>query len=200
MPQRTPTADRPIVGARATELALAAGQGDRVALGEFIRATHRDVWRFVAHLTDSDAADDLTQETYLKAMDALPTFRAEAPVLSWLMTIARRVVVDHARRESARPRAAFPLEWVVEQGGGRGTPDASGLLEVHRMLASLDEDRREALVLTSVFGFSYVEAAQIVGVAVGTVRSRVARARAQLVAEWSDAVAHLDALRGRLAG
>ena len=87
-----------------------------------------------------------------------------------------------------------------EQGGGRGTPDASGLLEVHRMLASLDEDRREALVLTSVFGFSYVEAAQIVGVAVGTVRSRVARARAQLVAEWSDAVAHLDALRGRLAG
>lgn len=63
------------------------------------------------------------------------------------------------------------------------------------MLASLEPDRREALVLTQVLGYRYAEAAAIVGVRVGTIRSRVARARAELVATWSDAAAHLDALR-----
>ncbi|MCQ6473436.1 hypothetical protein NPN13_24440, partial [Vibrio parahaemolyticus] len=63
---------RTALDAEVTGLALAAGRGDRVALGEFIRLTQADVWRFLAHLADADAADDLTQETYLRAMDALP--------------------------------------------------------------------------------------------------------------------------------
>lgn len=73
--------------------------------------------------------------------------------------------------------------------------DGTGRVEIAAMLAWLDADRREALVLTQVFGYAYAEAAAIVGVPVGTIRSRVARARADLLARWSDAAAELDALR-----
>ena len=57
--------------ARVTELALAAGAGDRRALELFVRATQRDVWRFVAHLADPGSADDLAQETYARALRSL---------------------------------------------------------------------------------------------------------------------------------
>nr|NLI50112.1 sigma-70 family RNA polymerase sigma factor [Propionibacterium sp.] len=171
--------------AAATALALAAGAGDRSALAEFIRVTHRDVWRFLAHLTDPDSADDLTQECYLRAMDALPTFRGDAPVRPWLLTIARRCVADAHRRAAVRPRVV--VGDLDPDRCPRSLPDASGAVEIRGMLASLDADRREALVLTQLVGFSYAEAARVVGVPVGTIRSRVARARAQLVAEWSDA-------------
>lgn len=185
--------------AETTALALAAAAGDRPALGEFIRLTQRDVWRFLVHLTDPDAADDLTQECYLRAMDALPSFRGDAPVRPWLLTIARRCVADAHRRAAARPRVVMGDP--DPDRCPRAVPDASGGVEIRRMLASLDADRREALVLTQLVGFSYAEAARVVGVPVGTIRSRVARARAQLVAEWSDAAAAaLDAVGVRLAG
>lgn len=57
---------------RVTQLALAAGRGDKTALTEFIRETQNDVWRLLAHLGGSEIADDLTQETYLRVMSALP--------------------------------------------------------------------------------------------------------------------------------
>ena len=184
--------------ADATRWALAAAAGDRVALGEFIRVTQRDVWRFIAHLTGPQAADDLTQECYLRAMDALPSFRGDSPVRPWLLTIARRCVADAHRRAAARPRRVGAPD---PDRCPHPVPDASGAVEIRRMLASLDADRREALVLTQVLGYSYAEAAEVVGVPIGTIRSRVARARAQLVAEWSDAPrASLDAVGVRLAG
>lgn len=183
--------DRTSEDAAVTALALAAGGGDRAALAEFIARSQSDVWRFLAHLTDADAADDLTQETYLRAMDALPGFRAEASARTWLLTIARRAAVDRVRGQRAHPLI------LVEPGRCLIPPVPDGALgvEIRRMLASLEPDRREALVLTQVLGYRYAEAAAIVGVRVGTIRSRVARARAELVATWSDAAAHLDALR-----
>lgn len=186
MPSRRPSSDRAVVDARVTAYALQARAGDRPALGEFIRLTQDDVWRFLAHLAGRDAADDLTQETYLRAMDALPGYRGESTARAWLLTIARRTAVDGFRRDAARPPQAPPsaAEWL-------SVPDASTRVEIERMLASLDTDRREALVLTQVFGLSYAEAAEIAGVAVGTIRSRVARARAELVEQWSDVVAAL---------
>lgn len=89
-----------------TALALAAGAGDRNALAEFIRSTQADVWRFVAHLTDVQSADDLTQETYLRAMGSLPRFAGRSTARTWLLSIARRAVIDRLRNASARPRTA----------------------------------------------------------------------------------------------
>ena len=77
-----------------TGLALAAGKGDQAALDQFIRATERDVWRTVAFLADPGIADDLTQETFLRAIGALPRFAGRSSARTWLLSIARRVVVD----------------------------------------------------------------------------------------------------------
>jgi len=165
-----------------TELALAAAQGDRVALAQFIRETQADVWRFVSRLSHHSFADDLTQETYLRVLTALGSFEGRSSARTWLLAIARRVVVDRIRHESARP----PLS------GGAGLPEVTdslrasiqetSTLEVQELLGALAYDRREALVLTQLLGFSYAEAAEIAGCPVGTIRSRVARARTELAA------------------
>ena len=165
-----------------TRLALAAGNGDDKALDAFIRATERDVWRCVAFLADPGSADDLTQETYLRTIGALPRFTAAASARTWLLSIARRVVVDHIRHKQARPRTTgvADLEQVLQarRPGGR----FEDIVEVRMLLDGLDAQRREALMLTQVLGLSYAEAAEVSGCPVGTIRSRVARAREDLLA------------------
>lgn len=190
---RRPPSDRAVADTRITAYALEARAGDRPALAEFIRLTQADVWRFLAHLSGRDSADDLTQETFLRAMDALPGFRGEASARTWLLTIARRTAADRVRREAASPTIV-----AGEHARQVAVPGPARRVEIEQMLASLSPERREALVLTQVVGFSYAEAAKIAGVAVGTIRSRVARARAELVANWSDVAAALT--EDRLAG
>lgn len=159
-------------------LARAAAHGDRAALTELIRATQHDVWRLCAHLVDPAAADDLAQETYLRAVPALGRFRGDAPVRAWLLTIARRVCAAEIKsRQRARDAAAR----VAANLQAAGTVGDSGLsAELSGLLLSLDPDRRAAFVLTQVLGCSYAETASICGVPVGTIRSRIARARADL--------------------
>ncbi len=160
-----------------TALARAAGEGDPVALAKFIRATQADVWRFCAHLASPGEADDLTQETYLRALPALPRFAARSTARTWLLAIARRTVADHHRRLRRRRTA--------ETGGAPAGPEHGGGLDLHGELSAalrtLDIGRQQAFVLTQVLGLSYAEAAAVCGCPVGTIRSRVARARADLV-------------------
>ena len=164
-----------------TALALAAGRGDRAALAEFIRATQADVWRFVAHQAGRDVADDLTQEIYLRVLEALPGFEGRASARTWLLVIARRVVVDRIRHDASRPRLSGANWGAITDSLLAATSQVSAL-EAEELLGHLEPDRREALVLTQLMGFSYAEAAEIAGCPVGTIRSRVARARADLVA------------------
>ena len=167
-----------------TELALKAGRGDRAALTEFIRATQDDVWRLLAHLGDADLADDLTQETYLRVIDALPRFAARSSARTWLLSLARRVWVDNIRRDMARPRKSHTQ--YEEAAAHTSTPEDSGTwsewIDTRHLLDALPHDRREALILTQVLGYTYEEAAKIAGVRIGTIRSRVARARKDLLA------------------
>ncbi|WP_328617593.1 sigma-70 family RNA polymerase sigma factor [Amycolatopsis sp. NBC_00355] len=166
---------------RATSLALAAGRGDRRALEEWVRATQADVWRFLAHLTDASQADDLTQETYLRAFGSLHRFAGRSSSRTWLLSIARRVVVDQLRAAGARPKIA-DTDWEAAAERGRGTSAGfEDLVELGLLLDGLEPERREVLVLTQVLGLSYAEAADVCGCPVGTVRSRVARAREDLV-------------------
>ncbi|MBC3186588.1 RNA polymerase sigma factor [Corynebacterium sp. zg-331] len=167
---------------RVTDLALRAGRGDRGALTEFIRATQTDVWRLLAHLGGRDVADDLTQETYLRVMRALPRFAAAAPARTWLLAIARRVWVDSVRHDMARPRScAAEYE---DLGATQEPAEAawSEWIDTRALIDALPAERREALILTQVLGYTYEEAAKIAGVRVGTIRSRVARARRELIA------------------
>lgn len=163
---------------------LAAAGGDRLALASVVRRTHGDVWRFCAHLVDPGAADDVTQEVFLRAMQSVPRFRGDATARTWLFTIARNTCADEIRRRQRRRNLPEPVAVDV--------PDDSGALVLRSLVGELAPDRREAFVLTQVLGMSYAEAATTCDVPIGTIRSRVARARAHLVGHLADA----DQLRG----
>ncbi|MEK2479151.1 sigma-70 family RNA polymerase sigma factor [Streptomyces noursei] len=166
-----------------TGLALAARDGDPDAVERFIRASHRDVWKFVAHLSgDPHGADDLAQETFLRALTSLPRFAGRSSARTWLLTIARRVVIDRYRSAAARPRIAAVEDWqaVAERRQPSGLPGFDDGLALTELLDALDGERREAFVLTQLVGMPYADAAAVVGCPIGTVRSRVARARADL--------------------
>jgi RNA polymerase sigma-70 factor (ECF subfamily) len=156
---------------------VAARDGDRLALVAAIRQTQPEVWRCCAWLVDRDSADDLTQETYLRALRALPGYRAEAAARTWLLSIARRVCADALRRRVRRRRLRERLPSPVLDA-----PDVSRHVALELLVESLGPDRREAFVLTQLLGCSYEEAAAACDVPVGTIRSRVARARDDLTA------------------
>lgn len=167
-----------------TDLALRAGRGDRAALTEFIEHTQDDVWRLLAHLAGREYADDLTQETYLRVLKSLPRFAGRSSARTWLLSLARRTWVDSVRHDMARPRKAHAeYEDVAAQEASADSPSMwLEVMDARAMLEALAPERREALVLTQVLGYTYEEAAKIAGVRVGTIRSRVARARQDLVA------------------
>ena len=163
-----------------TQLALAAGAGDRVAATAFVRRTQPEVWRVCRRLGDPADADDLTQEVYVRALPALASFRGESSARTWLLQITRYVCADHVRRRTRR-RSLLDRLIQNEAADGTGTFERTGELDLDDLVARLDRDRREAFVLTQVAGLSYAEAALVCEVPIGTIRSRVARARADLV-------------------
>lgn len=168
--------------------ARAAAEGDRVAVGHLVRSTQPDVLRLCAHLVDRQNAEDLAQETYLRAMRSLHGFRGDAPFRMWLLSIARRTCADHLRARERRTRLRHRLE--LHAPLQPRPEDSSGDLLHDDLLRQISPDRRAAFVMTQVLGLSYEEAAQACEVPVGTIRSRVARARADLMQ------VHLDAEHG----
>jgi RNA polymerase sigma-70 factor, ECF subfamily len=161
-----------------TAAALRARRGDPAAARSFVTATQRDVWRTCANLVDRASADDLTQETYARAFAALHRFAGRSSARTWLLAIARRVCAD-AIRDVVRSRS-------VRSPMPHHAADPADAVTLDALLATLPRDRREAFVLTQLVGLSYAEAADVCGCPVGTVRSRVARARADLVASYGD--------------
>lgn len=160
---------------RLTELALAARDGNRWALEAFVRHSQRDVWQLCRHLGDPDTVDDLTQETFLRAIRALPRFRNDGSARSWLLAIARHTCADATRSRIRRRRRETDTE---PDEVGRS---ADSWAEVEDLLRFLEADRREAFVLTQLVGLPYQEAADVLECPIGTVRSRVARARRDLI-------------------
>ncbi len=165
-----------------TRLALEARDGDEVSLAGFVRASQADVARLAAHLVDPQSADDVVQEVYLRAIPALSRYRADAPARLWLLAIARRTCADVIRRRTRQRRLWHRLVSQPDPARLTGEADAAEAMALEHLLDDLHPDRREAFVLTQVIGLGYAEAAEVAGVPVGTIRSRVARARADLVA------------------
>ena len=165
-------------GEELRRLVDAAREGDDVAVRELVRRTQPMVWRVCSALGSEGEADDLVQDTYLRALRSLSNYRGDGPVIAWLSAIARRVCADHVRGRVRQRRMIGALtqsrdeRW--EASPGNPTRD---------LLRAIDPDRRDAFVLTQVAGLSYEEAAAALGCPIGTIRSRVARARVDLLAE-----------------
>ncbi|MFD5799903.1 sigma-70 family RNA polymerase sigma factor [Streptomyces sp. NPDC127020] len=170
--------------------APAARGGDPRAVEHLVRAHQRDVRRFVTHLgADPQSADDLAQDTFLRALGSLHRFEGRSSARTWLLAIARRAVIDSYRHASARPRLLATEDWetAAECAQEHGLPGFDDGIALAELLDALPHDRREAFVLTQLVGVSYAEAAELIGCPVGTVRSRVARAREALIRSLGEA-------------
>jgi RNA polymerase sigma-70 factor (ECF subfamily) len=157
-----------------------AAPEDRARLEQFVRVLYPAVWRLCACLVDEAAAQDLVQETFLRVTTALPGFRGEADARTWILAIARHVCMDELRARYRRDRRDRRLRCVTAPALAGGDP--AGEYAVRDLVAHLSPDRRAAFVLTQLLSLSYAEAAEICDCPLGTIRSRVARAREDLIA------------------
>jgi RNA polymerase sigma-70 factor, ECF subfamily len=151
-----------------------------MALTAFVEAAYEQVWQLCASLVDPKSAEDLAQETFVRAVRTLPRFRGDASARTWLLAIARNTCLDELRTRSRMRRRD---ERLSAMGAARDAivPDISEGPAMTELVGRLEPDRRTAFVLTQLLGLSYEETSRVCECAVGTVRSRVARARADLL-------------------
>lgn len=172
-------------------LVLLAQQGDLSAFNEIVERHQRAVYSTCLRmLRDPQLAEDATQDAFVRAWSAIESFRGGI-VRPWLLRIATNRTYDVLRSRARRPAQSLDAqpfesepEWSTqvqpaenpEQFSTRG--ELSDLLQ--EALASLPEDQRLAIVLSDVQGYGYDEIAQVMDIAVGTVKSRISRGRGRL--------------------
>ena len=183
------------------DLVAAARAGDPEAFGELDRRHRPSVRQAVEHLVhDPDLADDLTQETFIKAYEALDGFRPDARFAPWILQIANRVALDHLKKEqrlrrkgqdtvpleptpdtssprmraTARPHVSLPSDSITR-------PDPRDVRRaMEEAIAMLRGQQRRCLYLREIEGHSYEHIAEMLGLTKGTVSSHITRGRKQL--------------------
>ena len=166
----------------------AAAGGSREAFDELVLRYQGQVLNLVRAMTAGDAdADDLAQEAFLRAWRSIRTFRSDSTFRTWLFGIALNVVRTH-RGKRSKLRQIFPApnrddddDPVESASVDDGIEGPLAMREViDRALATLPEEMREAVVLRDVQGLEYREIGEALGVPIGTVESRIFRARQRL--------------------
>jgi RNA polymerase sigma-70 factor (ECF subfamily) len=159
--------------------------GDARAFEELVTSHQHRVFGVALRMLDNAAeAEEIAQETCLRAHGSLAEFRGDARLSTWLYAIVSRLCLN--RLASADWRVARPgdevLLRVADAGAGPGANAERGELEaaLHRAIADLAEDRRVVVILRDLEGMAYDEIARALGLELGTVRSRLHRARMDL--------------------
>ncbi len=168
-----------------------AAGGDEAAFSAFVRLTEKTVWRYVYHLVkNSEDAYDVSQETYLKLWKSLRQYRGDCTPTTWLLRIAQSCAVDFLRGKSKR--IALPLTTQDKDGEEMtldtpdpdiaASPEASFAQKqareaIREAVSQLPEEQRDIIVLRDFDGRAYEEIAAILGIELGTVKSRLSRAR-----------------------
>jgi RNA polymerase sigma-70 factor (ECF subfamily) len=160
-----------------TALLHAHAAGDPHAFGEIVRR-HRDrLWAVALRtLGDREEAADALQDALLSAYRAADRFRGDSAVTTWLHRIVVNACLDRIRRRQARPTVPLPETDVTPAP----MQDRETALVVRAALNQLPAEQRAALILVDVQGYPVAEAAGMLGVAEGTIKSRCARGRARL--------------------
>lgn len=169
------------------ELIAAAKRGSERAFEQLVRANEKKVYTLCLRMCGDPAdAEEAAQEAFLAAWKGLPSFRGDSAFSTWLHRLAANACIDLLRR-TRRTRAELSLddELAAEPVDERASPQRE--LErreqreaVQRGLAALPDEHRTVLVLREVEQLSYAEIAEATGLELGTVKSRISRARAQL--------------------
>lgn len=175
-----------------SELVKASQQGDTDAFRVLVERYEDRIYNLACSIVgDHEAAQDAAQEAFIRAHRALPRFRGESGFYTWLYRIAVNVCLNLARREGRRPEScsledlADRNKLSAERFSESGTPlsdfERAELRQtIDAVLSGLSADHRAAVVLKDVEGFSQEEIAGIMDCSVGTVKSRLSRARARL--------------------
>jgi RNA polymerase sigma-70 factor (ECF subfamily) len=168
-------------------LVRSAQAGDQKAFGDLVRLYRRSVYRICYGLTRShEDADDLAQETFVRAYRALSRFRAGEPLLPWLARIAINTSYSLHRYRKRRPETSIePLveagrQWGADDDPSERVEEAESRAHLMRAFEQLSPEHQAVLVLRVEQEMSYEDIARSLGVPVGTVMSRLARARAEL--------------------
>lgn len=165
------------VDALADSAAALAARGDGDAFETLCGLLSEDIWRYcLALLGDEQLAEEAAQETFVRSVTAIRRFKGRCHARVYLLVIARRCCAALLKREE-RHRSA-PLDAAPDPA----TPCHGATVDLQLLLAALPVPLRQAFVLTQMLGLPYADAAVITGCPVGTVRSRVFRARDRLVA------------------
>ena len=148
-----------------------------------MRENIRAVTAYAASITASaDLAEEAVQETFIRAWRYSSSYRGDAPVISWLISICRRVVIDLSQRQSLNTHLALPDDVVAHD-------DPFTISDIQELAQQLPLHYREVFILCVVLGFDYESAAHVLEVPIGTVRSRLARARESLTTEIRKSIA-----------
>jgi len=170
--------------------------GDIAAFERLVSRYQNKIMGYVGRMVNGDReeAEDVTQETFIKAYRSLDSFRGQASFSTWLYKIATNLCIDRARGKKRRPQQAFSLDEPMdkdEEKGGREIPDSryEPAQDVERdemrkvvreTVAAMPEKMRQVLILCDLQGKPYEEIAQMLDVPLGTVKSRLFHARADL--------------------
>jgi RNA polymerase sigma-70 factor (ECF subfamily) len=151
------------------------------AFDAMMRDNIRGVSAFALSITSNPhIAEEAVQETFIRAWRYWPTFRNESSVISWLITICRRVVIDMARKQKLHDQLP---ENVID------IRDHFASTAIYELVRELPLPQREVVVLCAILGFDYESAAKSLDIPIGTVRSRLARAREQLGRQLDNVIA-----------
>ena len=166
-----------------TLLFQAAQDGDEQAFARLVRLTQPTIWRIVASFRLSHVHEDLVQEIYLKVWLNRHAYRGEATVNAWIAGIARNTAIDSIRKSarSRKLRRALELSYTDIETRVELSP------EYRDLLSATSAENAEAFMLTQFVGLSYDEAAHVLQCPVGTIRSRIARARTALLCAYQEA-------------
>lgn len=176
--------------------------GDPEAFGELFRRHRERLWAVaIRTLADPEDAADALQEAMISAFRRAASFRGESAVTTWLHRIVVNACLDRMRRRAARPELAGGDERLLDvlaagAAGGDPAPGSELSMEVMAALRKLPRDQQVALVLVDMLEYGVADAAELLGVAQGTVKSRCARGRARLLPK----LAHLRQTVGASSG
>lgn len=164
-----------MTGPPSAALVAAACRGERQALTELVSILYPQVWRYCRHLTgDAHLADDLAQDTMIRLCRRLDRYDGSGSVAGWTLKIARNLTLDEVRateRRTGREQRAMTTAPTADPGSHVALSEA---------IAALPISLAEPLLAAEVMGLRHAEIAEALDIPVGTVKSRVHRARAQL--------------------
>lgn len=162
------------------KLVAAAHDGDLDAFEVLVRRHTRIVFAHaVRFFGDASAADDVVQEVFIKVYRSLDTFDERSRFSTWLFRVTRNTCLDMVRAKRRRPEPVDPLE-VSASVPGDLADQVALTASLEQAMRALAQEDRDALSAVSLFGLTYAEAGQALGVPAGTVKSRVFRARRSL--------------------